>query len=173
MTLNSSFVYRFVLFLGGSKKPPALNLSKMIDKSKWRIYNIYYFCNTTYSVSYFDLYIHSQIRIIYEERQYSTFILYPHTISVHTKKRPRYIIIRVFLCVLERARLTESSTNIMLSRPCRWREWFFKRALERTIGSGWQRVRQTEGRVCVWVCVQGLRGSKASHFRVLMLTQPP
>ena len=59
MTLNSSFVYRFVLFLGGSKKPPALNLSKMIDKSRWRIYNIYYFCNTTYSVSYFDLYIPS------------------------------------------------------------------------------------------------------------------
>ncbi len=38
---------------------------------------------------------------------------------------------------------------------------------------GWQRGRQSEGRVCGWVCVQGLRGSKASHFRVLMLTQPP
>ena len=53
----------------------------------------------------------------------------------------------------------------------------------RTVGSGWKRVisqragvadcgewvekgRQSEGRVCVWVCVQGLRGSKASHFRI-------
>ena len=45
--------------------------------------------------------------------------------------------------------------------------------LERTIGRGWQRGRPSEGRVCVWVCVQGLRGSKASHFGILMLTQPP
>ena len=32
-----------------------------------------------------------------------------------------------------------------------------KNALERTIGSGWQRGRQSEGRICVWVCVQGLK----------------
>ena len=29
----------------------------------------------------------------------------------------------------------------------------FKLVLQRTIGSGWQRGRQSEGRVCGWVCV--------------------
>ena len=35
--------------------------------------------------------------------------------------------------------------------------YYFEGIQEQSIGSGWQMGRQSEGKVCVWVCVQGLK----------------
>ena len=37
--------------------------------------------------------------------------------------------------------------------------------LQRTIRSGWQRGRQSEGRVCGWICVQGIAVDRTGCLR--------